>query len=93
MEITKQFQKSGVDFIAVSVDDSKSDATKHLKQTPFEVATYYDKDQLLKTSLLLPGVPVIIVYNRKHEQAMRFSGYTEKKEAGLKKLLSALAKE
>lgn len=87
---TEKFKKSGVEFIAISVDDNKQDAIDHQSEHKYPVFVYHDQGGALKQALLLEGVPVIFVYDKENNQVMRFAGYSEKKVASLGKTLTKL---
>lgn len=87
--ISGEFIDKGVQFIAISVDEDRSKALRHVQSEKFPVPVYWDT-QGLKDSLMLEGVPTLIVYDREGHQVMRFGGHDEKREQKLRKMLTKM---
>lgn len=86
IQVAQEFKDKGVQFIAISVDETKEDALRHLETEQYPVPIYWDR-QDLKSGLLLQGVPTVIVY-KDDQQVMRLGGYDEKRAAKLSRMLA-----
>ena len=86
IRLVEAFEDKGVALIAISVDEEKDDAVRHLAEAKYPVPVYWDT-QGLKSSLMLAGVPSILVF-KNDRQVMHFGGHDERRERKLVRMLT-----
>lgn len=85
------YEKQGVDFVAISVDDNKTSAKVpayvRARKIPFTVL--YDTEKSLYKKLHISNVPSLIVLNSKNEIVYKHSGFSAGDEVPLEQVIQA----
>lgn len=78
-ELTKNYDESEFQVIAVNLDENEEEAKNFLKKYPAEFNVYRDPTNELAKSMNVPGLPVAYIVDKQGQVRATHIGFKEKK--------------